>query len=86
MKKSVIFLVGLTFGALVGVASGLILAPEKGSKTRKKLGKKVSDIKETMEDVTKKLGKKIQDTKETLKSKWQKSKDELKDKIDELED
>lgn len=86
MKRSVIFLVGLTFGVLTGFATGLILAPEKGSKTRKKLGKKVGEIKDTLQDVTKKLGEKIQDTKLDLKSKWKKSKGDLKDKIYELED
>ena len=51
----------LILGALVGVTAGVLLAPEKGSKTRKKLKKEgrditkqfVSDFKEVKDDLSK---------------------------------
>ena len=51
----------LVLGALFGTAAGLLLAPKKGSKTRKKIkeeGKEIknqikSDFKEVKEDVSK---------------------------------
>jgi gas vesicle protein len=45
MNKSVSnFLVGFLAGAAVGAIAGILLAPEKGSKTRQNLGKKIKDL------------------------------------------
>ena len=45
MNKSVSnFLVGFLAGAAVGAVAGLLFAPEKGSKTRQNLGKKIKDL------------------------------------------
>jgi hypothetical protein len=45
MNKTVSnFLVGFLAGAAVGAIAGILLAPDKGSKTRQNLGKKVKDL------------------------------------------
>jgi gas vesicle protein len=36
-------------GAAAGVVAGLLLAPESGKETRKKLAKKATDLKNTLE-------------------------------------
>ena len=40
------FLVGFLAGAAVGAVAGILFAPDKGSKTRQNLGKKMKDIDE----------------------------------------
>jgi gas vesicle protein len=44
------FLFGLLAGAALGVAAGILLAPEKGSVTREKLKRKVRDLSEDIHD------------------------------------
>jgi gas vesicle protein len=45
MNKTVSnFLVGFLAGAAVGAIAGILFAPDKGSKTRQNLGKKVKDL------------------------------------------
>ena len=45
MNKTVSnFLVGFLAGAAVGAIAGILFAPEKGSKTRQNLSKKVKDL------------------------------------------
>lgn len=44
------FLIGILFGALVGAAVALLLAPEKGRKTRKKVLRAAEDFGEAAED------------------------------------
>ena len=46
MNKSTKLLIAFAAGAVAGLAAGILLAPEKGSDTRKKIvdaGKRVSD-------------------------------------------
>jgi gas vesicle protein len=38
------FLVGFLAGAAVGAIAGILFAPEKGSKTRQNLGRKIKDL------------------------------------------
>lgn len=38
------FLVGFLAGAAAGAIAGILFAPDKGSKTRENLGKKVKDL------------------------------------------
>ena len=38
------FLLGLLAGAAAGAIAGILFAPEKGSKTRQNIGKKVRDL------------------------------------------
>lgn len=55
-SSSKVLLAGIT-GLAAGVAIGLLFAPAKGSKTRKRLKKRLMSLAETIEDdVTDKLG------------------------------
>lgn len=55
-SSSKVLLAGI-FGLATGVAIGLLFAPAKGSKTRKRLKKRLMSLAETIEDdVTNKLG------------------------------
>ncbi len=55
-SSSKVLLAGIT-GLAAGVAIGLLFAPSKGSKTRKRLKKKLMNLAEIIEDdVTDKLG------------------------------
>ncbi|HZX62588.1 MAG TPA: YtxH domain-containing protein [Bacteroidales bacterium] len=55
-SSSKVLLAGIT-GLAAGVAIGLLFAPAKGSKTRKRLKKRLMSVAETIEDdVTDKLG------------------------------
>ncbi len=55
-SSSKVLLAGIT-GMAAGIAVGLLFAPAKGSKTRKRLKKRLMSMAETIEDdVTNKLG------------------------------
>jgi gas vesicle protein len=55
-SSSKVLLAGI-FGLATGIAIGLLFAPAKGSKTRKRLKKRLMSLAETIEDdVTNKLG------------------------------
>jgi len=55
-SSSKVLLAGIT-GLAAGVAIGLLFAPAKGSKTRKRMKKRLMSLAETIEDdVTDKLG------------------------------
>jgi gas vesicle protein len=55
-SSSKVLLAGIT-GMAAGIAVGLLFAPAKGSKTRKRLKKRLMSLAETIEDdVTNKLG------------------------------
>ena len=68
-------LLGVLVGAAAGALSGILLAPEKGSKTRKKITRKGEDyldsVKETFNELL-----------ETFTKKMEKVKDEVSDYAD----
>ncbi len=74
MKNSGLFLGGMIAGALVGAATALLFAPQKGSDTRDQLKHKLND-----------LEKEMNTTKEKLKVKGGELKEELKEKIHQIE-
>ena len=53
---------GFMMGAMMGVAAGVLFAPDKGSETRKKVSKKIKDFSEEIEG-------KIDEYAESIKSK-----------------
>ncbi len=79
MKSSTAkFLFGFIAGAAAGAVTGLLMAPEKGTDTRKVVGEK---IKKFREDLEKELSGKVDDLKEFVNE----SVDEMKHKISKAE-
>ncbi len=74
MSKSKV-LAGLLVGAAAGAILGLLLAPEKGSETRKKISEKKNKI---GEDLKNKFG----EVKETLKGKYDNIKSDANDLLE----
>lgn len=68
MNKTASALLGFLAGAAAGAITGILFAPEKGVKTRKKMGKKVKEVSEdfssSVDDQIKKLEGQIKDLKE----------------------
>lgn len=71
MKNSSKVLLSFIVGALSGVAAGLLLAPDKGKNTRKK-------IKDSIDDLSEKAKDSITDLSEKAKKTFRKEK-EIKD-------
>ena len=59
----------LLTGLLAGIAIGVLIAPDKGSETRRKLSERLSDYKEGVEDF-------VNNSAETLQSNYNTVKDE----------
>ncbi len=78
-------------GAVAGIAAGTILgvliAPEKGAKTRKKIMKKgneaLAEIKVSADSIVKNISGKIEELKERTAEKATEIHDEVKDKMKE---
>lgn len=66
---------GILAGAAAGAVLGILLAPDKGSETRKKIAKKGNDLSGSVKDGFSKLG-------ETLNSKYQSIKGDAKDLVE----
>jgi gas vesicle protein len=71
MKESKV-LASLLIGAAAGAVLGILLAPDKGSETRKKISKKTNEF---GEEIKNKFG----EVKETLKGKYDSIKTEAND-------
>lgn len=76
MKKSGNVIGALLLGAAVGAALGILLAPDKGSETRKKL---VGGAKDFRDD----LKKKVKEASDKLKNKADEASDYAEAKVDE---
>ncbi|NVO19169.1 MAG: YtxH domain-containing protein [Bacteroidetes bacterium] len=70
---------GFLIGAAVGAVAGILLAPDKGSVTRKKIADKASETGEAVKDT---ISEKFDDLKEYVASKF----DKVKNKMDEFEE
>lgn len=68
-------LTGILAGAAAGAVIGILLAPDKGSETRKKIAKKGNDLSGSVKDGFNKLG-------ETLHNKYQTIKGDAKDLVE----
>jgi len=75
-------------GAASGVVIGLLFAPEKGERTRKKLSKKTDDylqkIKKELEAIRAQLEKQTAKTEEKVEEQFKKKGDELVEKAQKL--
>ncbi|MDD2982923.1 MAG: YtxH domain-containing protein [Crocinitomicaceae bacterium] len=76
---------GVLAGAAVGAIAGVLLAPDKGSETRKKISKKTSDtvtgVKDKVASVVGTIGSKFQNGKEEVVEKFDIAKDKIADKV-----
>ena len=55
---------GLLAGLAVGAVLGILFAPDKGEKTRKKISGKAKDVKDKMEKAVEGFGKKAEEFKD----------------------
>lgn len=60
-------------GALAGAAAGVLLAPDKGKNTRKKVKKSMDDLSEKVKDSMDDLSAKVKDTVDDLSAKAKKT-------------
>lgn len=68
-------LTGILTGAAAGAIIGILLAPDKGSETRKKIAKKSNDLGGSVKDGFNKLG-------ESLNNKYQNIKGDARDLVE----
>ena len=66
---------GVIVGAAAGAVLGILMAPDKGSETRKKIAQKGSDLKGSVKDGIGKIG-------DTIADKYQSIKGDAKDMIE----
>lgn len=50
-NKGESFFAGIILGAAVGAVTALLMAPDKGKRTRKKLNRKVRELNESIDDL-----------------------------------
>jgi len=81
MSGTLKFLTGVVVGAVAGGVVGVLLAPDSGRKTRKKISKEVGKIKDEIVDTTE---KKFLEIKKELNEKVGTYVDVAKDKINKI--
>ena len=60
-------LTGVLAGAAVGAVLGILLAPDKGSETRKKIAKKGNDLSDSVKDGVNKFGETVSEKYKNIK-------------------
>ena len=70
---------GVLAGAAAGAILGILLAPDKGSETRKKIAKKGNDLSETVKDGIGKIG-------DSINNKYQNVKGDAKEMMNEVKE
>ena len=85
MKNSKV-LASLLIGAAAGAVLGLLLAPEKGSETRKKISKKTNEFGENVKNKFGEVKDKFGEVKETLKGKYDSIRTEANDIMEKEKD
>jgi gas vesicle protein len=85
MGKTTNALIGFISGAAVGAALGILFAPDKGRKTRKKISKKTkkfsSEISDNLNEQVDTLKQHINDFVDDVKEKFDGIDSELKEKV-----
>lgn len=78
-KTALTLLAGVVIGGAMGFAAGMLLAPDKGSETRKRVRKTMDDITEEfvdkMDDVVNQFGDLVEDAEEVVEKKFAEEKD-----------
>lgn len=82
MNKKIVF--AALAGIAVGAAAGLLLAPEKGSKLRKRLSRKGTNAKEDLMEKVEAGISSLKDMKKSLFTSLENTVDEAKDKVSKL--
>src|SRR6202000_962768 len=70
-------LLGLVVGAAIGGALGILLAPDKGSETRKKILDKGSDLGDTLSEFGDTIKDKLNDVVDGVKGSFNKTKSQM---------
>ncbi len=73
-----------------GVLIGILVAPEKGAETRKKLSEKsndyLNDLKSEFKELSKTVNKKVNDTKDELKKASKRGKEKVEETGEEIKE
>lgn len=77
-------LLGFVAGAAVGALAGILLAPDKGSETRRKISKKTSDLGDSLKNSFNDFVDGIKDSYANMKSEAEDAADQGKSKINGL--
>ena len=72
---------GIAIGAAAGAVLGVLFAPDKGSKTRKKIADKASDLSDTIKDRFNSVAGSLESKYEELKGKSKEAAHNAKDKM-----
>ena len=81
MNNSIKVLLGLSVGALAGFATGILVAPDKGVKTRKRIRKEAKQMQKELETAA---NKQLDEAKKVLNSKIEEYTDNGKKAIDDI--
>ena len=79
--KSKNIAIGVLSGLVVGALLGVLFAPDKGTKTRKKIADKGNDLKDSFESNMSNLADTIQSKYDEVASKFDKTIDEVKAEV-----
>lgn len=73
-------LTGVLAGAAAGAVLGILLAPDKGSETRKKIAKKGNELSDSVKDGVTKFGDTVAEKYKSIKGDAKQMMDKAKDK------
>ncbi len=74
-------LAGILLGAAVGLLAGVLVAPDKGKNTRKRIKRKAEDLGESLKDTYGKYKDDLKEGYNKYKKEFQKKKDEIVDNL-----
>nr|WP_321358085.1 YtxH domain-containing protein [uncultured Draconibacterium sp.] len=85
MSKTTNVLVGFIAGAAAGTITGILVAPDKGVKTRKKINKQIKrtsrDVSESIGDVVEEMKEKLNEVVSEMRSKVNETEEKIKEKV-----
>jgi gas vesicle protein len=77
MNNSSRILLGFIAGAAIGGALGILLAPDKGSETRRKIAEKGSELGDSIVDLGETVKEKIHDVVDGVKGSFNRTKNSM---------